>query len=210
MEYWIQITSGQGPAECEELVVRLTDHLLRQAAASGVAATAIDLVPGTEKDTARSILLSVTMAPGQSPELLCREGTVQWTCPSRFRPRHPRKNWFAGITILTVPEATAFDAGQIKVDTLRASGPGGQHVNTSNTAVRVTHLPTGLTATAQEERSQLRNKQLALSRLHAQLQERQQAAMDDGRRQLWDQHHHLVRGNPVMVFRGPRFELTKP
>jgi ribosome-associated protein len=61
---------------------------------------------------------------------------------------------------------------QCRVETFRAGGPGGQHQNTSETGVRLVHLPTGVRAEAREERSQLRNKRVALARLRSRLEER--------------------------------------
>jgi len=58
------------------------------------------------------------------------------------------------------------------VETFRAGGPGGQNVNTRDTAVRIRHLPTGIVVTSQQERSQLRNKQIALAELRRRLEER--------------------------------------
>lgn len=61
---------------------------------------------------------------------------------------------------------------QCRVDTFRAGGPGGQHQNTTDSAVRLTHRPTGITVTARDERSQHRNRRLALARLRERLEER--------------------------------------
>ena len=125
--------------------------------------------------------------------------------PQPLRPEHKRKNWFAGIRILPEPDEKTFDFSKLKIETMHASGPGGQNVNTGNTAVRITYLPDGLSVVAREERSQLRNRQLALARLCFRLQEKQTESQQDRRRELWDCHNHLERGNPVLVFRGPDF-----
>ena len=61
---------------------------------------------------------------------------------------------------------------QCRVDTFRAGGPGGQHQNTTESGVRLTHLPTGISVTARESRSQHRNRKMALARLRAALEER--------------------------------------
>ncbi|TVR65753.1 MAG: peptide chain release factor-like protein [Gemmatimonadales bacterium] len=61
---------------------------------------------------------------------------------------------------------------QCRVDTFRSGGPGGQHQNTTESGVRLTHRPTGITVTARDERSQHRNRRLALSRLRERLEER--------------------------------------
>jgi peptide chain release factor len=87
-------------------------------------------------------------------------------------------------------------------ETMRASGPGGQHVNRTESAVRVTHLPTGVQASASEERSQHRNRKLALARLAAKLEEQTERSHGELRQQRWRAHQDLERGNAVRVLRG--------
>ena len=80
----------------------------------------------------------------------------------------------ATVTVLVKPKATEIKIkpDEIKIDLYRASGPGGQHVNKRETAVRITHMPTGLVVTSQTERNQLQNKENALSILSARLLEK--------------------------------------
>ena len=105
----------------------------------------------------------------------------------------------------TLKSALVAVEGDSVVDFLRASGPGGQHVNRTETAVRITHLPTGLSATAQEERSKHLNRKLAMARLFKILQQRGQNAEDQSRQERWLQHNELERGNPIHVYRGRDF-----
>ena len=71
-----------------------------------------------------------------------------------------------------IPESDEALLAECVVETFRAGGPGGQNVNTRDTAVRIRHLPTGIVVTSQQERSQLRNKQIALAELRRRLEER--------------------------------------
>jgi peptide chain release factor len=129
------------------------------------------------------------------------QGTVQWTAQSPFRPEHKRKNWFVGVDVFAPPREARFHAKDLRFETMRASGPGGQHVNRTESAVRVTHMPSGLQATASEERSQHRNKALAIARLTRKLDKLEASGRGKAKEMRWRAHQALERGNPVRVFR---------
>ncbi|MDR0865710.1 MAG: peptide chain release factor H, partial [Candidatus Symbiothrix sp.] len=83
--------------------------------------------------------------------------------------------------------------------TLKASGPGGQHVNKTESAVRVTHIPSGISVMASENRSQLQNKKQAIERLRIKLAAYEQERMLALNQDNWQNHNELERGNPVRV-----------
>jgi peptide chain release factor len=191
-ELWLQVTAGTGPAECEWAMARVAEAIIAEAGAAGIA------VRTTESSTG-SMLLALS---GELDRFInAWRGTVQWVGRSPFRPDHKRKNWFVGVSVLQPVEATRFDAKDVKWETMCASGPGGQHVNKTESAVRVTHLPTGIQATAAEERSQFRNRKLALARLALKLSEMEERQRGAVRERRWQAHQALERGNPVRILR---------
>jgi peptide chain release factor len=203
---WMQITSGRGPAECQLAVAKLADVLVREAQAAGLACEVLEAVAGDVRGALLSALLSLEGEGGRTFAARS-QGSVQWICPSPVRPTHKRKNWFVGVDVLAPPEAGQGEvkASDVVFEAMRASGPGGQHVNKTESAVRATHKPTGLVVVAREERSQAMNRKLALARLAALMAEGAATAKAGADRERWAQHDALERGAPVRTFKGPEF-----
>lgn len=201
------VTSGSGPAECEQAVAGLL-HVMRNEAAL----LAVDFDTNGVRTT-HGYKSAVVLISGADAEAFARKwrGTIQWRAQSNLRPTHKRANWFIGVFDLPAPVRTPdrIHARDVAFDTFRAGGPGGQHQNTTDSAVRATHRLTGLSAVAREERSQHRNKALALERLQH-LMDAQTAAdeaADKASRNAL--HHTLERGDPVRCFKGHDFREVK-
>ncbi len=200
-ELWLQVTAGQGPSECAWVVVKVLEQIQQEAVSASLEFRAIEIEPGPEPGTVQSALVSISGVAALEYFANSWCGTVQWTARSPFRPEHKRKNWFVGIEKLVPVEETNFDPKDVRWETMRASGPGGQHVNRTESAVRVTHLPTGIQAVAAEERSQHRNRKLALARLAQKISDRGMEQHSQARATRWRAHQELERGSPVRVFR---------
>lgn len=198
----IQITSGKGPAECCRAVARVQQLMLQQAHRQNIKVEVLDRVEADETDAFKSVTFT---AEGDGLENFINEwqGTVQWISVSPFRRQHKRKNWFVGVNALPVNELPAWRDAEVKLDTCRASGPGGQHVNKVETAVRGTHMPSGIQVLAMDSRSQLENKKLCLQRLQAKVMAWQTETLINQRQQQWLNHHTLERGNAVKTIRQP-------
>lgn len=200
-EVILHLTSGQGPQECRWVVAQLAAAYAREAEAYGVVC---EILKSCE-DYPSSLLMRV--GGDQAPAFVAgRIGTVLWIGDSPFRPGHNRRNWFVGVALAPEPDLVPdLKAEDIDYQTLRASGPGGQHVNKTDSAVRATHRPTGLVATAQEERSQHANRKLARLKLAMMIEEQRGASRDKARRSQWSLNQQLERGNPVRTYKGVRF-----
>jgi peptide chain release factor len=199
MEKIIQITSGQGPVETERVVALVYSKMLAGAKMLNYETKVIESVDGSLSGTLFSVLF---LLKGQDLTNFCEawQGTIQWIAQSPYRTLHKRKNWFVGVTVYDVPAATIIDEKQIVYQTMRASGPGGQNVNKVETAVRATHLPSGISVTASVHRSQMLNKKEAFEKLKAKLMSWQIAQANQQIKEKWMEHNTLERGNAVKVF----------
>ena len=203
-EIILHLTSGKGPEECRWVVAQLVKAFAGEGARQGVTCDVLEAGEGT---LPASLLLRVD---GDAAPAFVREriGTILWVGDSPFRPGHRRRNWFVSVGLAPSPESVPdLRDDDIDFQTMRASGPGGQHVNKTDSAVRATHRPTGLVATAQEQRSQHANRKLATLKLAMMLEERRSGARDEARHEHWSAHQNLERGNPVRTYTGPLFKL---
>lgn len=196
----IQITSGRGPAECCRVVARVQERIIKQAKAANINIQVLENIKG---DINGTLLSATLLAQGpQLPALIkAWEGTVQWIAQSPYRKFHKRKNWFVGVTVFDVKKQLHWNPKDVTLETCRAAGPGGQHVNKVETAVRGTHRPSGLQVLAMDSRSQWQNKQLCLERLEAKFLAWQTSMLVSQQQSQWQEHNELERGQAVKVIR---------
>ena len=200
-------SSGSGPAKCQQAVAGVLDVMRNEAELLSVD------FDSSGVRTEHGYKSAVVLISGADAEAFAKNwrGTIQWRAQSKLRPTHKRANWFIGVFDLPASVRThaCIHARDVTFETFRAGGPGGQHQNTTDSAVRATHRLTGLSAVAREERSQHRNKSLALERLQhlmAAQAAADEAAQKASRNEL---HYALERGNPVRCFKGRDFREVK-
>jgi peptide chain release factor len=200
------ITAGRGPAECRIAVVNTLAAMAREAETSGLD---LDVAAGPDPD-GNGPGSAIAVVSGDGADLFARRwnGSIQWTAESTVRPRHKRKNWFVGVVALPRPHGppTPLDLREVRFEAFRAGGPGGQHQNKTESAVRAVHVPSGLAAVARDGRSQHRNKAAALERLAMLLRTSREVDAISEQQAIHLNHDRLERGNPVRRFRGKAFE----
>ena len=194
----VQISSGQGPAECELAVGLLFKQLQRERTDIRL----IQSVRGRNAGGYSSILFET------EEDVRELEGSVLWVCKSPFRPEHKRKNWYIDVSMLEQLPDVAEDM-QLCFETFRSGGKGGQHVNKVETGVRVIHVPTGISVVSTEARSQHMNKKLAINRLCDILSEKNLENRQKEKELAWLEHTRLERGNPVRIYEGMKFIRRK-
>jgi peptide chain release factor 2 len=178
----LQIHPGAGGTESQDWAEMLFRMYTRWCERRGYAYTVLDLQPGDEagiKDA--SIEIQGDYAYGF---LRSESGVHRLVRISPYDAAQRRHTSFASVTVFPAVDETIevnIDDKDLRVDTFRSSGAGGQHVNKTESAVRITHLPTGIAVSSQAERSQHRNRELAMrilkARLYAHFQEIEKARL---------------------------------
>jgi peptide chain release factor len=208
MEKIIQITAGRGPAECTWVVAQVLKKMLDEANEFSLKCFVIEREQGIENGTIESVIIKLEGNRVQEFANLWI-GTIQWIGQSQFRKFHKRKNWFIGIFEIPPISKTQINESDIQFQAIRSSGAGGQHVNKVSSAIRATHVPTGVSTVCMDSRSQHQNKKIARERLILKLEAEEIKQLKNQFQATWMNQTQVQRGNPVRVFEGSDFKKQK-
>jgi peptide chain release factor 2 len=196
----LSIHPGAGGTESQDWAQMLMRMYLRWCERAGFKAEVVDLLPGEEAGI-KSATIEVTgeYAYGY---LKAEAGVHRLIRISPFDASSRRQTSFASVSV--TPEVDDVEVTireeDLRIDVYRSSGPGGQGVNTADSAVRITHLPSGLVVACQNERSQLRNRDTAMRILKARLYEIAEKKQKDELSQVVGQKKEIAFGSQIRTY----------
>ncbi len=206
----LAIHAGAGGTESQDWAEMLLRMYLRWAERRGFQTEILDMMPGEEAGLkSATVEMRGRLAYGY---LKAERGVHRLVRLSPFDADHARHTSFALVEVLPEAESAAevkIAPDDLRVDVFRASGHGGQNVQKNSTAIRITHLPTGLVVTCQNERSQARNKESAMRVLEARLLEREVERQTEERVKLKGEHKAAGWGNQIRSYVLHPYKMVK-
>jgi peptide chain release factor 2 len=206
----LTIHPGAGGTESQDWANMLLRMYLRWTERMGFETRILDLEPGEEAGLKRvTVEVRGEYAFGY---LKAEKGVHRLVRISPFDQNARRHTSFASVFVYPeVEDAITVDVkdGDLRIDTFRASGAGGQHVNKTSSAVRITHLPTGIVVQSQGERSQHRNREAAMKILTSRLYQYYKSERDKSREELESEKKEIAFGSQIRSYVFQPYTLVK-
>jgi peptide chain release factor 2 len=206
----LALHAGAGGTESQDWANMLLRMYLRWAERNDYEAEALDVSPGEEAGIKSAIVeIKGDYAFGY---LKGEHGVHRLVRLSPFDADHARHTSFVLVEVLPEAEETVdlkINPEDLRIDTFRSSGPGGQHMQKTSSAVRITHLPTGMVATCQGQRSQHQNKEAALKVLYSRLLELDRKQREEERAKLKGERIEAAWGNQIRSYVLHPYKMVK-
>ena len=206
----LAIHAGAGGTDSQDWAEMLLRMYLRWAEAHGRKADLVDKLTGDEAGIKRAV---VTIAGAYTYGYLSSErGVHRLVRLSPFDAAHRRHTSFALVEVwpdLGDDVSVTIDPKDLQIDTFRASSAGGQHMQKNETAVRITHVPTGVVASCQNERSQTQNRELAMRVLRARLRQLEEEKRQEEITELKGEHVDAGWGNQIRSYVLHPYQMAK-
>ncbi len=206
----VSINAGAGGTEAQDWAEMLFRMYARWIERKGFKFDLIDFQPGDEAG-----IKGVTFTSSGEYSygyLKTENGVHRLVRISPFNASGKRHTSFASVFVYPELEkeiVVDIDENDLRIDVFRASGAGGQHVNKTSSAVRVTHLPTGIVVQCQQEKSQYRNKDLAMKVLKARIYQREKQKQDEKMREMHESKDEIAWGSQIRSYVMHPYQMVK-
>lgn len=206
----VYISAGAGGTEAQDWAEMLLRMYLRWAERKGFQSQLVDVLPGEEAGIKNAtFLVSGAYAYGY---LKCETGIHRLVRISPYDAANRRHTSFASMYAYPeLPDSIQVDIKEedLKIDTFRSSGPGGQHVNRTESAIRITHLPTGIVVQCQNERSQHKNRAIALAILKSRIYEMEKRKQEEKMNTLNKEKKEIAWGSQIRSYTLHPYKMIK-